>query len=356
MFRDEYIKVISENFDIMDRNTRKILVNINENDQNEVLSSLASKLYKMIMSQVDKIDYGKIPESKGDITKIPNYAEIVECLDIMRSIINNNKQSTANIDTINKAIENLILHKSMWQKGFNTKSSLTITTYNTIALAIVSATSLMISSSIEFIKDPEIRNFDIALNNVAYGKTKDYLLFKNLEEFNKACSNGDINKIFETVIKSDINVKEMTEIYEESNSIFYESILGTMAIIAKGAGIGLFAIQALKIVLPLLQNLVWVLLNSKQKLSDYFAIQSDLLRLNAQRIEYNQSKSDKEKENIYKKQIKLADSFKKLSVKLAVKMKDADNKAKKEIEKAKKDKFKIDDVVDELPDSAPVIF
>ena len=38
MFRDEYIKVISENFDIMDRNTRKILVNINENDQNEVLS------------------------------------------------------------------------------------------------------------------------------------------------------------------------------------------------------------------------------------------------------------------------------------------------------------------------------
>ena len=68
----EFTKVMNEHFDIYDDRTRKILLAVNEADQNTIMKSLADKLYSHIVNKVDDIDFGTIPLSKGDITKIDN--------------------------------------------------------------------------------------------------------------------------------------------------------------------------------------------------------------------------------------------------------------------------------------------
>ena len=74
-------------FDINDRYTREVLCAVNEEDQSKLLASLTSKLYEEIIGRVDEVDFGDIPNSKGDITKLKNYDKIVNCIDIMEKLI-----------------------------------------------------------------------------------------------------------------------------------------------------------------------------------------------------------------------------------------------------------------------------
>ena len=43
----------------------------------------------MIVAKVSDIDFGTIPRSRGDITKIENYSQLMECIDILRGVICN---------------------------------------------------------------------------------------------------------------------------------------------------------------------------------------------------------------------------------------------------------------------------
>ena len=54
----EFTKAMNEYFDIQDTKTRKILLAVNEADQNKILTSLTSKLYDNIIDKVDEIDFG----------------------------------------------------------------------------------------------------------------------------------------------------------------------------------------------------------------------------------------------------------------------------------------------------------
>ena len=74
--------------------------------------------------------------------------------------------------------------------------------------------------------------------------------------------------------------------------------------------------------------------------------------MNAYNVEHNRLDLDKEKKkSISGKQSKIADKFRKFSNKIGFEMKDSEAKATKELTKQSK-KMQIDDVVDELPDSA----
>ena len=74
ILKEQWNNIITEHFDIFDTNTRKILLSINEaEDRNMVLSSLSAKLYNIIVEKSTEIDFGDIPKSKGDISKIPHF-------------------------------------------------------------------------------------------------------------------------------------------------------------------------------------------------------------------------------------------------------------------------------------------
>ena len=79
----EYESIINEFVDLSDRETLKYVASLDEAGQDQLLTSLTGKLYDKIVEKVDDIDYGTIPNSRGDITQIENFDSMVECLHII---------------------------------------------------------------------------------------------------------------------------------------------------------------------------------------------------------------------------------------------------------------------------------
>lgn len=328
-----YEDILMEYFDITDYRTRKVLLNINEADQNKVLESLTSKLYSSIIAKVDDIDFGSIPDSKGDITKIENYDKLIETIGIIKSILVEFRQDTTTTDTIQLAIQNIQERKDLFAKGFMYNLELPIMLYNTIVLSIVSATSLIIATSIEFVKDAGSMDYSIKFDKVAYVKSKDNLLYSNLAKFNKACATKEVDKCIEHVIKNGSR-----------------QLLGdTLGIVSFMAVVGIIVS-----IIPIMRELIFFFFNTKQQLSDYFTIQADLLTINAEYVKQNSmmDKTDKERREIAKRQTKFADMFRKIGNDLAVDAKNADTKTKKDL-KTEDRKYKLDEVTPEKLDSAP---
>ena len=329
LFSREYDEIFMEHFDVMDEETRSTYVSLDEAEKSQVLVSLTSRLYDKIVEKVDKIDYGSIPKSHGDITKIENFDSMTECVDIIRDILKQYGQDDEPIDVVYTAINNIREREPLFSKAFAIGTQLPIILYNTMCLSIVSSISFLIATSIEFIKNPGDDSFTVSLDKVAYQKTAKNMLFEDLRRFNKGCMNKSIDEALEYTIKS--NVKGFT---------------GTTAI---GVMVGVTAVIGLaKLVIPMLQELTYFFYHSRQNISDYFAIQADLVLMNTGTLVYKDM-DESRKKDIIKKQTKIADKFRKISNTFAIDSKSSEKEAKKTIESEKK-KYKMSDVVDIHPD------
>lgn len=331
----EYTKAISEYFDITDNNTRKILLAIDENDQNKVLMNLTSKLYDNIINKVDDIDFGEIPMSKGDITKLSNYNNILDCTDTIRRLLLEFNQSTEPVDVVKTAISNLRDSTDIWKKAFNLNIELPMILYNSIVLAIVQSTAYLISMSIEYIKIPSQDSFKVVIDRSALYKTKDHMLFDNLRKFNDAFKKGQVISCMNYLIKE--NVKNFT---------------GEI-----GAGAALFGISTLLFcIVPIIRELIFLFFYTTVRISDFFEIQADMLQMNSYNVQHNRPDlSKEEKEKISTKQMKIADKMRDISKKISIDVKTSENNTIKEMTKQNR-KYKVDDVMEELPDSASSVF
>lgn len=351
MIERDYDVVLKEYFDITNRDSMKVLLSLNEAEQNQAVVALAAKLYEKIISKVDDIDYGTIPASKGDICNIGNFQEMRECMDTIRKILVHYKQDTSQLDIVDRAVENIKDSKKIWEKAFATNCELPITFYNNICLAIVSSVSLLISASIDFIKEPGNDSFTISFDRVGYNKTKDKLLFQGLDKFNKSYIKGDIEKLMNDVLKGNKTLAESTEMIDELGASdvvnaskkvipFLTKLLKDHPIILTAATV----VILIQIIIPVLQMLVNTFYCSKQKLSEYFDTQSKLVQFNAETLKYDYTKSEKEIAKIYERQSKIAALFKKIANALAVKMNKADSDARKLIDQEKKEKYNATDL------------
>ena len=326
----EFNQIMSENMDFTDMDTLNAVCSIHEEDRAALLTSLTSKLYDNIVDKVDKIDFGSIATSKGDITKIENYEKLLECVELMRSIVKEYHQDTAPIDEVSDAIANVRDRTKLWTKCYAMNLELPIITYQTIVMAIVASISLLITTSIEYIKSSEDNTFDIALDRVAYNKTKNNLLYNDLKKFNAACKAGQIDAMIENVIST--NSKQFA---------------GTV-VDAFAAGTAIILI--LKMIVPMLRELVFFFFHAGQSISDYFAVQADLLEVNANNIQYKSNIPDEDKVKIYGRQTSIADRFRKISNTFAVKLNKAEKNAERDVSMEKK-KFKIDELQPDTGDS-----
>lgn len=330
----EYIKCL-EHFDFTDAETRTSLIGLNEEDQSRVLMSLTTRLYDQIMNKVDDIDYGEIPRTKGDITKLSNYQGMMECLSILTDLFVHYKQDTAPVDTIREAIRNLETRKEVFQKGFITNREFIIFLYDTIALSCTQALSLLISTSIEFIKSPTDECYDMILNNVAVAKTYRHLLFEDLKKFNAACKVGDVDKALNLM-----------------SQVGKDNFLGFGVGATAGA---IVALGCLLNIIPILRELIYFYYHVRVRISDWTAVQADILQLNAYNLEHNRdrtSMSVDDRKKVAKKQMKIVEALRKVSNAVAIDAAGAEKKATVDIVKDSKTKYKASDVMDSMPDSA----
>ena len=314
-----------ENFDYTDSTTRRKLMAMTEVEHNSILTNLTSKLYDQIVARTHNIDYGDIPKTKGDITKLSNYETLIDTLGILKGIVQEYKQDTKPIDDISLALANIQTRKDMFERGFRYDCEFPMMMYNTMVMAVVASVSFMITSCIEFIKAPRDESFTIQLDKVAYNKSKDGLLYSNIAKFNKTCHSGDFDKAMNMVI--DRRVKKM---------------VGTAAFV--GAAI-VITLAIISNIVPVFRELTYFYYYSKVKMNDFFTVQADLLTMNAYNLQHNNTLDPDEKSDIVEKQMKIAEGFRKVANKFTIDYKKAEVQATKDSEKSGK-KYKVDSNAD----------
>lgn len=339
-FRDPKImSAFTEHFDLSDRNTRKGIMRLNEADQNAVLTSLTSKLYDHIVTKVDDIDYGEIPSTKGDITKLSNYGKLYECIDILRKILVEYKQDTTPIDAISEAISNVSTRKDLFERAFKFDVELPMIMYNTTVLAIINGVSYMIATCIEFIKTPNQNSFETVLDKIAYAKTKNNMIYNNLRKFNKCCASGEFDKVMNHIIT--VRVKGFNE----------AAVAATIGAVIGGTGI---VLVLLTLIIPLLRELVFFFFYARMRVSEFFDIQADLLQMNIYNVENDDTRDEDTKKRIISKQLKIVELFRKIANKISFTNKKAEVDTSREIEKDSS-KLKLNDLED-IPDSVSALF
>lgn len=331
----EYDQIIKENFDITDNTTRKVLINIDETDQTQVLAALTSRLYDHIINKIDDIDYGDIPNSKGDVTKVSNYEDLIDSLDVMKSLLSEYGQKANPVDTVLEALDNIRSRKDLFERAFKLNIELPMVMYCTMTLAVIQANSYLISTCIEFIKLPNSDDYQAVVDRIALNKTKDNLVLKNLEKFNICCKKGDFDKSMEYVMSTATK----------------NNLLGEVPAVTGAAAIFCLTILALNII-PILRELVFFFFYTRTKIADYFAIQSELLKINAQSVEVDTSMKAKERKEISRRQYRIADKFDAIANRVAIDNKQSEVKASREIATNSTNKYKVDDLLDSVPDSA----
>lgn len=342
----EYTRAMNEFFDITDRETRKVLLAVNEADQNKVLVSLTSKLYDNVVDRIDDIDFGEIERSKGDIEKIPNFETLHECLNNMARLLIEFKQDTKPVDTIAESVANIVESKPIWTKAYAVNAELPMITYNTITLAIIEATAYMVSMCVDFVKSPSQDTIQVMIDKSALTKSKGHMLFKNLESFNDAYNKGQVTKAMESVISEVVSKKSIDT--SKKNFLGIGIYTGGAAVAAAVGVVGL-----LFCIIPIIRELIFLFFYYRVRISEFFDVQADLLQVNAYNVENNRlDLTSTERKNISKKQLKVAEDFRKIAKKIAVDGNQAEKSASKDIKAENEKKYKASDIMDELPDSA----
>lgn len=312
-------KTFVEFFDCRDQITRRKLMAMTEAEHNSALTNLTSKLYDQIVKKTHSIDYGEIPKTKGDISKLSNYEDLMDTLGILKGIVKEYKQNTKPIDDISVAIGNLSGRKDMFERAFRYDCELPMLMYNNLVMAVIAGTSFMITSCIEFIKAPRDETFIIQLDKVAYNKSKDALLYNSLAKFNKSCESGDFDKAMNMII--DKKIRKFTGIA-----------------VASGIVAGVIILVN---IIPILRELTYFFFYVKNSISDFFGVQADLLMMNAYNVQRNEALDADDKDEIVEKQLAIANRFRDISNKFAIDRKKAEVEATRDIEKSGK-KYKLD--------------
>lgn len=346
----EYMQIVSETYDLSDYATKKNLLFCNEAKRIDNLEHIVGNLYMHIKSNVAGIDFGTIPKSKGVVTRIDNYANVLDCINSVHELVYNYKERTDIPDALSTALANLQQRERVFTKAFALNIEFPIMIYNMTVLAVVSSVSLLLSSTVEYVKNGH-DSFAVSFDKTGYTKSRDHVLYQYVTQFNRNCDNGTLDKLMNDCIKNNLTpMSESTELEPVDEGL--KEVIGTVGDIVGMAGGTATAVKVgkaamkfkpLKIVVMIIaagfaivsfvklvcKAAFWIM-STSMKLSDWFEIQATYLQINAENLKYRDDRkdSDDHRKSVYQRQMKWVDRFKKLANFFALK----DSKATKETE------------------------
>lgn len=346
----EYMQIVSETYDLSDYATKKNLLFCNEAKRIDNLEHIVGNLYMHIKSNVAGIDFGTIPKSKGVVTRIDNYSNVLDCINSVHELVYNYKERTDIPDALSTALANLQQRERVFTKAFALNIEFPIMIYNMTVLAVVSSVSLLLSSTVEYVKNGH-DSFAVSFDKTGYTKSRDHVLYQYVTQFNRNCDNGTLDKLMNDCIKNNLTpMSESTELEPVDEGL--KEVIGTVGDIVGMAGGTATAVKVgkaamkfkpLKIVVMIIaagfaivsfvklvcKAAFWIM-STSMKLSDWFEIQATYLQINAENLKYRDDRkdSDDHRKSVYQRQMKWVDRFKKLANFFALK----DSKATKETE------------------------
>lgn len=262
---------------------RREIFSLTEAEMHNVNNNMVGKLFNSAIEK-SHIDYDDIPKSKGDITKYSGYKSMVESLELLRNIALKSAHKIPEIDTVQKALDNIVAYRNIFERGIKLNKDYVILQYNTLVMACVIGTSSLISSYVDFVK--KVDKFEFTIINPKSNPGK--ICIDNLNKFNRSVASGDFAKVMNNVISSDS-----------------EALTGT----AMTIGVTIIAGAILGVVF--MRDIVFYVYYSRVKLAEYLRTQVLFLELNQNIINSNSYNmpADK-KEKVLRKQ---SDLIKKLT-------------------------------------------
>lgn len=299
-----------------DKNLRKFFIQegndliayelLKEDEKVQLNKNVINQLFQSVESKINVVDNKDINATKGDIKKLKNYKYMTDSLVMLNNIQLSSHEKITNLDTLQNALDNIIKYTKEFEQGYRLNKSVIIYFYNSIIGSLVYSVSFIIATSIDYIKDP-FNNYQVNLrNNLERNNQFPTIFLKCLEDFNKICVSGELDRFFVSSYDKSLNESLVTDIF----GIF--SVVSSQAI-------------PLLIMIPsILRLIVSMWFNLRLKMSDYFQLQ-------AYYIQINLNTSSNMNENTKKKQEKLVDLFIKLSDKISLDQKQASKKAEMQV-------------------------
>lgn len=288
MYKDNAsLRILMENMSTFKE--RNELVSLLENDSMGVNNAMVTNLYK---SAIDKshIDFGKIPDSKGDITKYAGYKSTMTCISILRDLSVKGGVTIPELDIVDKSIQAIIKHRDLFEKGFRMHKEFIIMQYNTLVYAVVESVSSIISSYVDYVKRPDKVEFTL----IAGPQRPGQLMIQSLNQFITASRQGEFARVLNGVL-----------------SAGKDNFIGGSAIAAAAI------IGGIASIVPITREIIFLGYYSRMKISDYLEQQAALIDINRQNANSFVG-SPKEKQEIANKQAAYAEKLRRLSEKIKV--------------------------------------
>lgn len=335
MLKDDLYECYQEYCNIDKPSSVQYIGSLNEAEQRSELSTLVTRLYKMITNKITSIDYKLIAKSQGDVTKFVHFDQTKECIDVLLNLAKEaNDGSEKEVEVINKALLNLVDKRDLFIKGFRLNIGLIEITYNNILMAIIADIGFMTSVCVEFIKNPN-STVTMEINNLKEYRTRFDMIHGNLARFNEICDNGDLDKSFEPMIS--LKAKKFVGELTTAALVMFCTVLGVSVVIT-----------ILKSIVPICRELAFIFYDARLKISTYFELQKKLLEANALRVRSDKSIEDAQK--VADRQLAIAKFFERVANKFMFDYVPAQKRVEKELDKEKE--TAIDQWKQEVDDQA----
>ena len=317
MITNPCLRIIEEN--CLNYKERRKLYETLEAYGNEMNEKMITNLYDSALRHSD-IDFDIVSKSKGDITNLAGYENMISSLSLLKSLAMKSKVQIPEINVVDLALSNLRKYTQYFVRGFRMNNDTIKLYYNALVQSCLEATSLLISSYVDFIKSKSSVTFTIKKGKGIAGN----LCLQNLNGFNNSCANGQFMEF----------IKQMTmgDYVQEEGTYVKESVLSTV-------GMG---VAAATMLIPLLRTVLYYFYYSRMKVTTFLEQQSIFLELNKVNIESMTADAQTKKE-IMKKQNNLIKSFQSVADKIRVNEKITTNKANSAIKDENK-KWTLDTV------------
>lgn len=275
---------------------------MNKHDVHQTNGQSIQNLYELTMAR-SSIDFAEIPKSAGDFEKCKCYENTTQVLEVISELYQKNNITDDTLHITKQAVSNMLRYRQQFVSGFRMKHEYIMLMYNSMALAIIDTTTMLIRSYIDYIvtADQSYR-----LNSTA-DRGRGMTSANMLRTFNQACENGTMTESLKYMIDSQV-----------------KKFSGETVVIA---GI---TIMALASIVPIMRESIYFYYHSRVKIADYLKMQSDFLEMNKLAVQAS-SRPPQERKQIAIKQDKVIKELRRLSDKIMIDHVDTEDVVKKQI-------------------------
>ena len=149
-------------------------------------ATIMNKLFKETQ-KIDEIDFGKIPDSKGDITKYVYYDQLYDSIELINELMKGNQ--TENIVAMNKLHQILLNARADFVFGFKVNNYIVTSMYKVMVANLHEMIDICIVDVTEYIRN----NLNMSMDKKAMKKVR--WVTSNVKNFIKMYESGQWNTL-----------------------------------------------------------------------------------------------------------------------------------------------------------------